>query len=271
MARCAACGTAGLEAHLSVRRSNGSSLAATTTQYGAASGDLVRCPACGHVQVDRFPEALDEAYADVEDEEYLAEEEGQRATARRALEAIERHVDRGSLLDVGAWVGFLVSEAARRGWDAAGVEPSRFASAFGRERLGVRIERGTLERVDLPEHPFDAVVLGDVLEHLPEPGAALDRIASLLHPRGVLYLALPDAGSRVARTLGGHWWSVLPTHVQYFTRRSLVTLLGRHGYWVEWVGTAPKVFTVRYYLDRLRGYAPPLAAGAVEVAERAGV
>ena len=271
MDRCAACGSLELEPHLSVRRSNGSSLAATTTEYGTASGDLVRCASCGHMQVDTFPQALDESYAEVIDEAYLAEETGQRATAARALELIERHVGRGALLDVGAWVGFVVSEAERRGWDAVGVEPSRFASALARERFGARVETGTLHEIDLPERHFDAVVLGDVIEHLPEPGETLERITRLLRPGGVLYLALPDAGSRVAGVLGARWWSVLPTHVHYFTRSSLARLLSRHGYLTEWVGTAPKAFTVRYYLDRLKGYAPPVAAGAVAVAEQTGV
>ncbi len=34
------------------------------------------------------------------------------------------------------------------------------------------------------------------------------------------------------------------------------------------MSTAPKAFTVRYYLERLEGYSPPLARAAVAVAER---
>lgn len=272
MERCCACDSPELESHLSVRRSsNGSSLAATTTEYGVASGDIVRCARCGHMQVDRLPDALEETYADVVDETYLAEEEGQRATARRALDLIERRTTPGTLLDVGAWVGFLVSEAERRGWTALGVEPSRFASAFARDRIGVNVDTGTLHDVAVAPASIDAVVMGDVIEHLPDPGEALDRIAELMLPRGVLYLALPDAGSRVARAMGARWWSVLPTHVQYFTRASVARLLARRGYSVERIGTAPKGFTLRYYLGRLEGYAPPVASGAVSVAERARV
>ncbi len=197
----------------------------------------------------------------------MAEEAGQRATAARTLQHIEDHVAPGRLVDFGCWVGFLVSEAQRRGWVAQGVEPSRFAAARARDTLGLNVQTATLHSADLPEGAFDAAVLGDVIEHLPDPGQGLERVRALLDARGVAYLALPDAGSRVARTLGARWWSVLPTHVQYFTRHSLARLLSRHGYVVEWVDTAPKAFSVRYYLERLEGYSPPLARAAVRAAE----
>ena len=245
---------------------------ATTTAYGSAPDDIVRCSACGHMQVARMPPtaALEEQYGEVSEAAYLDEEKGQRATAARALERIERHVSQGAICDLGCWLGFLLAEAADRGWEAWGVEPSRFASAFARERFGLNVQTAGLNSAELPEGRFRAVVMGDVIEHLPNPGAALERVARLLEPGGALYLALPDAGSRVARLLGARWWSVLPTHVQYFTRQSLAGLLVRKGYAVEWVGTAPKAFTVRYYMERLEGYSPPVAHAAGAAARAAG-
>ena len=269
-ARCVACGAGGLRFHLKVSRDDAASLVPTTSRYGVAPANLVKCRACGHIQVAEFPaeETLNEGYASVEDHAYLEEEEGQRATAVRMLERIERHVGVGALCDLGCWVGFLLSEAERRGWEARGVEPSRFASDFARDRLGLHVETGTMNDVELPHGHFDAVVLADVIEHLPAPGEALERISRLLVPGGVVFLALPDAGSVVARRLGARWWSVIPTHAQYFTRESMARLLLRHGYGVEWIGTAPKAFSARYYLERLEGYSPPLARGAVAIAER---
>ncbi|MDQ3768722.1 MAG: class I SAM-dependent methyltransferase [Actinomycetota bacterium] len=98
-------------------------------------------------------------------------------------------------------------------------------------------------------------------------------LATLLRADGprLAWLALPDAGSRVARALGARWWSVIPTHVQYFTRGSLATLLGRHGWQVLDVATAPKAFTVRYYLERTGGYSPAAARGLVRAARIARV
>ena len=47
-----------------------------------------------------------------------------------------------------------------------------------------------------------ASCMGDVLEHLTDTNDALARMPSSSRPGGVLVLALPDAGSRIARLLG---------------------------------------------------------------------
>jgi SAM-dependent methyltransferase len=270
---CTACGGGDLVPHLAVAGELGDAgLIPTTDQFGTALGDIVRCTTCGHMQLRPLPAErdLDAAYGDAESADYVEEAAGQRETARRALARIERHVAPGALLDVGAWVGYLVAEAGDRGWTAMGVEPSAYASAFARERLGVDVRHGGLFDSELPEGRFAAVTMGDVIEHFVRPDAALDRVAGLLAPGGVLWLALPDAGSRVARTMGRRWWSVIPTHVQYFTRGSIRALLARRGYEVLEIATAPKAFTVGYYLDRIGGYSRPLAGALVGAARAAG-
>jgi len=261
----------------------------TTDRFGTALADVVRCRACGHMQLARMPSdaELSEAYGEAESEDYVEEEAGQRATAAAVLAAVERHVPPAGapgaewipagesrsgrrLLDLGCWVGFLLAEAESRGWEALGVEPSEFASSHARSR-GLDVRTEDLLAASLPAGAFDAVVLGDVIEHLPRPGEALERIARLLAPGGVLVLMVPDAGSRLARAMGRRWWSVIPTHVHYFTRASLRTLLERHGYTVLEVGTQPKAFTVGYYLSRISGYSRPLGRALVAAARRAGL
>lgn len=248
----------------------------TTDHFGAALGDIFRCPACGHMQLWPMPsnELLESAYDAAASFEYIEEEGGQRETARRILDRIAPHLnierEPVRLLDLGCWVGFLLLEARARGWLTLGVEPSRFASAYARDQLGLEVRTEDLFSAELPASSFDVVVLGDVIEHLTQPSDALDRIATLLAPGGVLAMMLPDAGSRLARLLGRRWWSVIPTHVQYFTRDSMNRLLRRHGWTPLEIDTAPKAFTVRYYLERLGGYSRPLATGLVRIATATG-
>lgn len=249
----------------------------TTDRFGTALADIVRCARCGHMQLEPMPAAqtLAEAYKTAASDEYVEEEGGQRETARRVLSALERLApltpSPPGLLDLGCWVGFLMAEARARGWRTVGVEPSSFAARYASEQLGLNVIHGDLFGAVLPEHEFAAVTLGDVIEHLTDPADALSRIRRLLRPGGVLWLALPDAGSRLARALGPRWWSVIPTHVQYFTRNSVATLLTRSGFEPLELSTAPKAFTVRYYASRLNGYSPALGSGLVRLAGLARV
>src|SRR4051812_11706482 len=259
--------------HLSVAGDAGSEgLIPTTARYGVALADFARCPTCGHLQLDPMPAAavLEEAYRDAASADYLREEAGQRATARAELARIERHTTRGALADLGCWVGFLVDEAGRAGWDARGVEPSAWAAERARER-GLHVDHAPLLAADLPAGSFAAVAMGDVIEHLPDPGEGLDRVRRLLAPGGVVWMATPDAGSRLARAMGRRWWSVIPTHTHLFTRRSIQRLLERHGFEVLEIGTSPKTFSVRYYLERLAGYSSSPARALVRAADLAGL
>jgi SAM-dependent methyltransferase len=273
---CAACGSPSMAVRMRVAGEVGAEgLIPTTKEFGTALGDIVECATCGHMQLDRFPtdEELDAAYAVAESDAYVEEEAGQRHSFAAVLERIERYAPgRNAILDVGCWVGFLLAEARNRGWgEAVGIEPSNFASAYARDGLGLDVRTEDLFTAELPRQHFDVVVMGDVLEHLTRANAALDRVAELVRPGGVIALELPDAGSRVARLLGPRWWSVIPTHVHYFTRESAATIVRRHGYEPLYVATDPKSFTVRYYLDKGGGYLPGVSRALVRGAESLGV
>jgi SAM-dependent methyltransferase len=272
---CAACGGGELAPRMRVRGEAGpAGLIPTTKEFGTALGDIVGCRTCSHLQLDRFPsdERLAAAYAEAASDDYVAEEAGQRASFRSVLERIERHAERGAILDIGCWVGFLLAEARDRGWRrCVGLEPSLFASSYARSRLGLDVRTEELLGAELEDGSFDVVVMGDVLEHLTRANAALERVAALLRDGGILALELPDAGSRIARLLGRRWWSVIPTHVHYFTRRSAATILGRHRFRPLEVGTDPKSFTVRYYLEKGGGYLPGPSSALVRGAERVGI
>ena len=236
--------------------------------YGHAVGEVVRCSDCGHGSV-RHPPATDAvavAYADAADPVSLREEAGQVVTATRALEEVERFIAPGLVCDVGCWTGSFLVAARQRGWDTVGLEPSIWASQRARTR-GLDVRTAGLENHGLDDESCRLVVLADVVEHLADPGPAVAAAHDLLEPGGGLYITVPDAGSALARLLGRRWWSVLPMHLQYFTRSSMRRLLEGNGFVVRSMQTHAKAFSARYYAERLGGYSKGLEHAAVRTLE----
>ena len=243
-------------------------MAPAASGFGTTLGDVVRCDACGHGSLRQVPSSEDLArtYAHVEDTSSLDEEHGQIATATRDLEAVHQHLagGPGALLDLGCWTGSLLDAARTLGWDTEGIEPSDWAASQAEQR-GHPVAVGALGDVTLQRDRYQVIACCDVLEHLVDPAEAARRIADLLEPGGLLFATVPDAGSRLARVLGHRWWSVLPMHVQYFTRDSLSSLLDHADLEVLSVRTHPKVFTRRYYADRLGEFVPGARRGVARL------
>ena len=227
-------------------------------------GDLFECRECGAVQQPGLPAAagVHELYRDMSDDAYLAEEAGRRATARRLLELIGAQVPSGRLLDIGCGHGLLLDEARHRGYAIVGLELSRTAARHARDELGIDVRELPLEAFDDPEG-FDVVVLADVLEHLDDPVAGLDRCVQLLRPGGVLCVVTPDPSSLTARLAGARWWGYVPAHTCLLPRATLRELLCARGLVLSADVALVRTFSARRWVaglaERLGPAGRPLA------------
>jgi SAM-dependent methyltransferase len=137
----------------------------------------------------------------------------------------------GRLLDAGAGRGRFVAAARDAGYDAFGIEPSAGRAATGRERYGADVRTATMEDSDVPAGSLDAVSLWHVLEHLDDPGAALERAADWLRPGGALLVGVPNLASLQARLGGPRWYHLdLPRHRTHFTPAGVRALLAARGF-----------------------------------------
>ncbi len=218
-----------------------------------AHGDLLRCRECGTVQQPSLPdgEELVGLYREMTDDDYLTQETGRRETARRLLGLIGAHVPGGRLLEVGCGHGLLLDEAVKLGYEVTGLEPARAAAAHARERYGLEVREHTLEDSSLTAERFDVIVMADVLEHLEDPCAALDRCTALLADGGVLLVVTPDPSSVTARLAGARWWGLLPAHVCLLPHRTLLELLVGRGLLVAEDVPLVRSFTPGYWVKGL--------------------
>lgn len=85
-----------------------------------------------------------------------------------------------------------------------------------------------IERLPFPSRSFDLIMAIEVLEHVPDPAAALSELARL--SRGHLVLSVPrEPVWRMANMARGKYLAALgntPGHIQHWSRRSFAGLVG---------------------------------------------
>ncbi len=149
------------------------------------------------------------------------------------IDLIRKHVSQGEvdMCEIGCGTGDMLSAFARAGFRTVGVEPTASAIRQAREK-GLEVLAGSAEELPaaLPRAAFDIVLLTQVLEHCHDPIRAIRGALSLLRPRGVLAVDVPNCGSFQFRDRGMDWFHADPgRHVNYFTPGALQALMGRVG------------------------------------------
>jgi SAM-dependent methyltransferase len=124
---------------------------------------------------------------------------------------------------IGECVGVDVDEAGVKALAEAGIFSNIIAA-----------DVNSLTKADLPLDFVDVIVAGDVIEHLSNPGSALDSFHRFCGENTRLILTTPNAMGlpNFLRYLAGRFVDT-PDHVCTFTAFSLVNLLRRHGWVVE--------------------------------------
>lgn len=208
------------------------------------------------------------SYEDAADPYYLEQAPQRIANAHRLLEGLPKG---GRLLEIGCACGFLLVAARERGFTVEGVELSAWASGHARETYGLAVTTGTLETLAAAPATYDAVVMADVIEHLPDPRRTVAEINRLLRPGGRLLLLTPDVGSITARLAGPRWWGLLDDHYYYFSRDTLRRMLESEGYAVERITSLGRVFPLSHWLFKLAPYSRALEAAATRGARALGL
>ncbi len=205
----------------------------------------VSCSQCGLGRIDPLPS--DQALADWYAKQY-------RQAYKSAVQPALRHVLRAGRnalwrwqwlrqnstglepdtnsqpkrsLDIGSSSGEFVYLLHRLGFEAKGIEPHEGYATYARNLLGIDINNGTLQHCLSSEQPssLDLISMFHVLEHLPEPVAALRSIGEKLKPDGLLYIEVPNA----MRLCSPHYM-FFRAHTLYFTGRTLRNLLESSGF-----------------------------------------
>lgn len=239
--------------------------------YARGGFVLVRCPGCGLVFQDPLPspEAMASLYYHGDELAGLLETDLRPFALERAREKA-RLLDRagvrppGRTLDVGCSTGAWLEVASDAGWDPVGVELGDAFARVARAR-GFEVHTGTLADYvrDVTPETFDLITFWDVLEHLPEPRAALSQAVAMLAPGGTIAVNFPNVAGLypratlrlIARPTGVWEHPELPAHLYDFAPSTATGLLRRAG--LE--PTTLRTTNVPFFYYRSTVLAPQLA------------
>ncbi|PIR44968.1 MAG: hypothetical protein COV10_02055 [Candidatus Vogelbacteria bacterium CG10_big_fil_rev_8_21_14_0_10_51_16] len=154
------------------------------------------------------------------------------SNARDRLMTVKRFLPPRGICDVGCGEGLFLSALDDAGYTKCwGIEPNVLA-CHSASQAGYDIVLGGL--TDLPSlrigRDLRAITLFHVLEHLPDPGAALRLIHEMIPAGGIVVLETPDSEAYLQRATKHRNHLVYQEHLFYWNERSLQKILKQEGF-----------------------------------------
>jgi 2-polyprenyl-3-methyl-5-hydroxy-6-metoxy-1,4-benzoquinol methylase len=230
---------------------------------------LLACGSCGFVTADVqvSPEELRHLYSEQyftggEYKDYVSERALHEKHFRRRLALLKRYTavpEEKFVFEIGCAYGFFLALAREHFGRVEGIDISADAVRYASETLGLRAYARDFLQHDLRERP-DVVCLWDTIEHLERPDLYLEKLSCLMAPGSLIALTTGDIGSVMARLRGARWRQIHPpTHLHYFSKRTLARLLGKYGFDVVYSGyegTYRSLDTAAYIIFNIKRQQP---------------
>ncbi|MBE3568345.1 MAG: methyltransferase domain-containing protein [Thermogemmatispora sp.] len=199
---------------------------------------IAECRECGFLWVDPMPRAEDMWVFYNRRRWQPYPPEVVRRKFRPELQVVLSCVPSGSwVVDVGCSHGQFASLLRARGYQVVGVDIDSEALAYASRQYGLQVYQGDLSLLSF-DRQFDAVTILSSLEHMVNPFEVVAAAARMLRPGGALIIStprgdglIPSMSRRLFLPALGVWEFLSPpSHLTYFTQRSLAAMMRRAGF-----------------------------------------
>jgi len=202
---------------------------------------ILRCRACGYVFADMrltdeelFRLYNEEFFTGAEFSDYAADAKFFRKNFALRLRELNKFLDPARhrrLLEIGCAYGFFLDVARREFAHVEGIDITDAGVRYAREELRLDVVQADFLAHDYGARKFDVVCMWDTIEHLREPQTYVEKIAAHTERGALLALTTGDIESMNARLRKDRWRLIHPpTHLHYFSRKSIAQLLDAHGF-----------------------------------------
>ena len=205
-------------------------------------GLLISCTDCGFVTAN-----LEIGYEDIlaiysekyfkgeAYDDYLRDKDEHQQNFRKRMKAVEKIIPGAKLkkiLEIGCAYGFF-GELATSAWGAGytGIDIATEAVEYAKSTLKLNVFCGDYLQSFQNKFTFDTVFMWDVIEHLRNPMAVIEKVSKEISPKGFIVITTGDIGALLPRLQKKKWRMISPpAHLHYFNRKTITKLLEKNGF-----------------------------------------
>lgn len=131
------------------------------------------------------------------------------------------------MLDIGSGSGILSTLYRSQGWEVTSLDFNENLKHQYDNSDNITFVTGDASNPNFPANTFDLIVASQILEHLPDPIAALRNWRLILKENGKLIIAVPNFGGLNRLIFNSYWFGGIsaPFHLLFFNIVSLNKLI----------------------------------------------
>ncbi len=138
---------------------------------------------------------------------------------------------RGTLVEIGSGMGYLLNFFKADGWTTIGIEPNAGLCLCAERDLGLTTIAGTLDDAKLEPGRITVATMMHVIEHVPDPMSTFREVFRILQPGGFFVLETPRYDTLMFKVLGRRERSVsCDGHIFFFTTETLAKMATKAGF-----------------------------------------
>lgn len=206
---------------------------------------LVKCLNCELAFIENVPSkkeleklySFNSGYHEIFLNENSPESKYHRKLAEKHYEILSKYEQQGNILDVGCSVGLFLQVTQSHGWKSYGLELSKDSVDIARNKYGLNVAVGTVEKNNFKNNYFDAITMWEVIEHVPDPTKTLSIVNTLLKADGILVMSTPNIDglypqlSYLVSKIINYWPHPEPPHHLFqFSKKTLTRILEKTGF-----------------------------------------
>lgn len=137
--------------------------------------------------------------------------------------------NRKFVFEIGCSMGGILKYFIDKGWKVKGIDLGEEYIAYGRDKLEVDIDVGTVHDVELDKAP-DLVIINHVLEHLLDPNQDLKKLFSLIKDDTLVYVSVPGVKLMTRKKEADLLLWLQNAHIYYFSLKTIEILFKKNGF-----------------------------------------